>query len=364
MTQNIQIPESYKNQIRAEADRVLNEIKSHGLQERKILLIGGAGYVGSVLAARLLKLNYKVRVLDCLIYRHQHAVMGSLVDSAYEFMFGNMGNERTLDVAFEGVTDIVILGGLVGDPITKQFPEASENANVTAIQKIYQKAEQSKLLNKVVFISSCSNYGLIPESTLADEDFELRPLSLYAKAKVGMEQELISMKNKAQFSGSVLRFATAFGLSPRMRFDLTINEFVREMHSGKELLVFDAKTWRPYAHVQDLSTAVIRLLEAPRERVHFEVFNTGGDANNYTKQMVVDCIRKYLPEAPVRYQGHGADPRNYRVDFRKIRETLYFQPEVTVDDGVREILTALKQKLFKFADQEKTFHGNYEIYFD
>src|SRR5207247_961507 len=130
-----------------------------------------------------------------------------------------------------------------------------------------------------------------------DENHALAPLSLYAKHKVEMEKQLLSYKGKVGFFPTILRFATAFGLSPRMRFDLTVNEFVREMYLGKELLVFDAKTWRPYCHVRDFSRAVEFVLRAPTNKVDFEVFNVGSEANNFTKQMIVDETLKYLPDS-------------------------------------------------------------------
>jgi nucleoside-diphosphate-sugar epimerase len=160
----------------------------------------------------------------------------------------------------------------------------------------------------------------------------------------------------------VLRFATAFGLSPRMRFDLTVSEFTRELYLGHELLVFDAYTWRPYCHVQDLSAAIRCVLEAKRDGVHFEVFNVGGESNNFTKQMIVDEIMRQVPEGKVQYQEHGSDPRNYRVSFKKIREHLGFSIQYSIRRGVEELLKALREGLFDNVESQSCWFGNYKIF--
>ena len=146
-----------------------------------------------------------------------------------------------------------------------------------------------------------------------------------------------------------------------MRFDLTVNEFTREMALGRDLLIFDADTWRPYCHVKDFARLIQKVLEAPVEKVGFEVFNAGGEVNNFTKQGIVDLIKKFTPDARIRYQDHGSDPRNYRVDFSKVRKVLDFQPEYSVEDGVIELLNAINGHVFDRADLMKNYHGNFEV---
>lgn len=334
-----------------------------GCAERKILLVGGAGYIGSVLTSDLLKHGYQVRCLDLLIYGQHGSVTHYLGDPLYEFLFGDYADMATIHAALESVTDVVILGGLVGDPITAKYPREAEKINLHGIRNVIN-CLHGKGLNKLIFVSTCSNYGLIHENVRADENHELRPLSSYARAKVEIEHELLSLKGKTDCHPTILRFATAFGLSPRMRFDLTVSEFTREMFLNRALLVFDAHTWRPYCHVLDFATAIRRVLEAPLDRVDFEVFNTGCDLNTLTKQMIVDTILRHLPDAPVRYEADGGDPRNYRVSFTKIRETLHFEPQRTVEDGVRELISALKQRVFDGVDDQRKLFGNYQIRYE
>jgi nucleoside-diphosphate-sugar epimerase len=353
---NCELPDAYRREL---SNEFSIRYTAKG-RSPKILLVGGAGYIGSVLTKHLLDCGYFVRVLDLLLYGQGDVLQEYLKSSSFEFMKGDFTDSLTLDRAFEGMTDVVVLAGLVGDPITKKYPEASQAVNVDGMLRLV-KALGKRALNKVIFISTCSNYGLIPGDSLADENFELKPLSLYAKAKVAVEQEVLSLKSKADYAATILRFATAFGLSPRMRFDLTVNEFTREATLGGELLVYDAKTWRPYCHVQDLSLLIRRVLEAPRDYVHFEVFNVGGAVNNMTKEMIVNEVKQRVPSLKVRYKEHGTDPRNYKVDFSKIQARLHFEPRYKVADGVEEILAAIRNGLFQDYEERKNFYGNYSI---
>lgn len=328
--------------------------------DKSVLIIGGAGYIGPVLTDRLLAAGYKVNCLDLLLYQNNTCVIPYLGNPNYRFIYGDMCDPHALNQALQGVTNVVLLAGLVGDPITKKYPEASRAINDEGILNCIDFLN-GKGLDHVVFVSTCSNYGLIESNELADETHPLSPLSLYAKSKVAAEQHLLANKGKVDYTPTILRFATAFGLAPRMRFDLTVNEFTRELALGRELLVFDAHTWRPYCHVKDFARLIHRVIEAPRAKIAFEVFNAGGEVNNFTKQGIVDTILALLPDAKVRYQEHGSDPRNYRVNFRKVRETLGFEPEYTVEYGVKELLSAIHEHVFDRADLMRNFHGNYEI---
>ena len=327
---------------------------------KTILIIGGAGYIGPVITDHLLTAGYKIKCLDLFLYQNNTTVIPYLGHPNYSLIYGDLRDRNALDRALQGVTDVILLAGIVGDPITKKYPEASHAINDEGILSCIDFLK-GKGLDRVVFVSTCSNYGLIKSDELADETYPLNPLSLYAKSKVAAEQRLLANLGKVDYTPTVLRFATAFGLAPRMRFDLTVNEFARELALGRELLVFDANTWRPYCHVRDFGRLIQQIIEAPQDKIAFEVFNAGGEINNFTKQGVVDTILAHLPEAKVRYQEHGADPRNYRVSFRKVRETLGFVPEYTVDFGVKELLSAIREHVFDRADLMRSFHGNYEI---
>ena len=325
-----------------------------------VLLIGGAGYVGTVITSHFLKLGYKVRSLDNFVYKNQDSIQAFLGDENYEFIAGDLGDIEALSRAAQGIQNVVILGGLVGDPITKKYPEASSMINEKGVLSCIDFFD-NKILNRLILISTCSNYGLIKEDELADESFELNPLSLYAKAKVGAELHLMSKKGKVQYTGTVLRFATAFGLSPRMRFDLSVSEFVRDLYFGEELLVFDEHTWRPYCHVRDFARLIDLVINADSENVNFEIFNAGGEINNFTKKMIVDTIVEYIPEARIKFGANGSDPRNYKVSFKKVKEKLNFQPKYTVKDGIEELIEAFSIGVYSDSLINKNRYGNYKI---
>jgi len=327
---------------------------------KKILLIGGAGYVGSVITDYLIKKNYVVTCYDRLIYSNERAVLPFLLNDNYKFIYGDLCDTNSLINALTNIDSVVLLAGLVGDPITKKYPNESSKINEYGVQNLF-KIIKNKGIQKLIFISTCSNYGLIKNDELADENFELSPLSLYAKAKLGAENELLAEENDFNFSPVVLRFATAFGLSPRMRFDLTVSEFTKDLFLGKELLVYDAHTWRPYCHVKDFARLIDIVLTSPKEKVHRGVFNAGGEINNYTKQGILEVILKYIPNSKINFKEHGSDPRNYKVNFSKVKNILGFEPKYTVEDGVKELIQAFESKLFENIENEQNFHGNYSI---
>lgn len=328
--------------------------------ERRVLVTGAGGYIGPVVTEHLLGLGYKVRALDAFLYPTRSVLEPYSGNGKFDLVAGDHCDLPLVEKALEGVTDVIVLSGLVGDPITKKYPDASKKINDEGMRALIGLF-RDRGLDRVIFVSTCSNYGLIKDSELAAEDFELKPLSLYAEAKVAMERELLGLKGKVDFHPTILRFATAFGLAPRMRFDLTVSQFARDMHLGRDMEVYDAETWRPYCHVRDFGDVIARVLAAPGETVAFEVFNAGGDVNNFTKQMIVDAILEFLPGAKVAYQEQGSDPRNYRVDFSKIRERLQFEPRYTVRDGIEELVRALDNNMFADVDERPNFYGNYEI---
>lgn len=327
---------------------------------KKILLIGGAGYIGSVLTSHFLKKGYAVTVLDNFVYDNQFAISPYIGDPNYKIVFGDMNKFEVLDNASKGITDVIILAGLVGDPITKKYPDESDIINNKGVKKCFDYFN-GKGIDKLIFISTCSNYGLIKDHELADENFELSPLSLYAKAKVSNELYLLDKKGKVDYTGVILRFATAFGLSPRMRFDLSVSEFVRDLFFGEELLVYDEDTWRPYCHVRDFAKLLDLVINSDSNKVDFEVFNAGGNVNNFTKKMIVNNIIDLIPKSEVRYGANGSDPRNYKVSFAKVKDILGFEPEFSVQDGIKELVEALKIGLYTDSLSDKNKYGNYTI---
>lgn len=326
----------------------------------KILLVGGGGYIGTIIARYLSRQEIKVVILDNLIYGHISGVCALVGDPNIEFVNGDMGDRDLVKKIASSADKVVFLAGLVGDPITKKYPTESHQINDIAVISCLETL-QSSMIDHLIFVSTCSNYGLMGDESLAIEDSPLNPLSAYASSKVAAERWLLDRKERLSYRFTILRFATAFGVSPRMRFDLTVNEFAHTLANGRELVVFDADTWRPYCHVNDFAELVTRVFRADHSDVDSEVFNAGSDRNNATKRSLVEVIRKFLPDADVVYQKHGSDPRNYRVDFSKVRECLGFEASVGIEEGVQEVIQHTLSKTWSDFDDSRNRYGNYAL---
>jgi len=327
---------------------------------RRVLVVGGAGYVGSVMVRRLLSSGYKVRVLDALIYGNAASIQDLADHPGFSFVHGDLCDGVLRDGILDGVTDVVLLAALVGDPICRKYPEQARRINLEGSVRLHDDLH-AKGVARFVFASTCSNYGLRSEDSAAAEDAELNPKSLYAETKVAVEQHILEASARVDLSPTILRIATAYGLSPRMRFDLTVSEFTRELALGRELLVYDENTWRPYCHVQDIARAVEAVLESPVEKVRGQVFNVGSDSENYTKKMIVDFVSSVVGNGSVRYKEGGFDPRNYRVSFDKITEALGFRNSYTVRGTTSRLVDAIRGGLFNDVDSHRDFYGNYSV---
>ena len=305
----------------------------------RILVTGGAGYVGSMLLRELLKEGFRVMCLDTLKFGGE-SLIGVWGTPEFEFVNCDITDFAAVDKILETnePAGVVHLAAIVGDPACKREPELANRTNWEASAHLLEKCMERNI-PRFVFASTCSNYGKMvdPESYVTEES-PLAPVSLYAELKVMFENLILKeIPKKRDFCPTSLRFSTVYGMSARMRFDLTVNEFTKDLAKGKELVVFGEQFWRPYCHVKDFSQAILRVLRAPVEKVAYEVFNVGDTEENYTKQMIVEEIRKQIPESRIKYVKKNEDPRDYRVDFSKIKEALDFKVTKRVPDGVREV---------------------------
>jgi len=319
---------------------------------KKILVTGGAGYIGSVLVRLLLKQGYNVRVIDNLMYGGE-PIIDLLNDPDFEFIKGDVRDKDAVEKAVSGVFAIAHLAAIVGDPACAKNPELARSTNLDGSKLLYEAAEAAGV-EKFVFASTCSNYGKMedPESYV-HEGSTLAPVSLYAETKVAIEQFVLGQPKENNCKPTGLRFSTVYGLSPRPRFDLTVNEFTKELALDRELLVFGEQFWRPYCHVVDLCRSVIAVINATPEKVAFDVFNVGDTSENYQKQMIVDEIVKQLPDAKVKYVSKNEDPRDYRVSFEKIKTQLDFHVTMKVPDGIAQTIQVIKEGFILNADDPK-----------
>ena len=324
---------------------------------KNILVIGSQGYIGSVLTDYLLKKKYQIIGADNFIYNQKKI---NFINKNYKFINCDLRNEDKIYKLISKVSYVVILAGLVGDPITKKYPKLANEINYKGIKNVIKICNKSKI-KKLVFISTCSNYGITKGDKLLKENHVLKPISLYAEQKVKIENFLL--KNKFKFSITILRFATAFGISPRMRFDLTVNEFVKDAFFKKQLEIYEPNTYRPYCHVKDFCRIINLVLKKKSTELHKEVFNCGSNNNNYSKIQIASILKKKFKNLKIVINKNVKDKRNYRVDFSKIKKVLKFKSKYNVNYGVLEIINFLKKnknsKLYEIANN-KNF-GNYLI---
>jgi nucleoside-diphosphate-sugar epimerase len=301
-----------------------------------ILVTGGAGYVGSTLVPLLLGEGHHVRVLDTLLYGGE-SLLGVWCQPGFEFVRGDIRDRATVRTAVSGMQAVVHLAAVVGDPACARQPDTARAVNLEASTTLIEESRSAGVL-RFIFASTCSNYGKMKDSEgYVDEESELSPVSLYAETKVAIEKALLQSKNGPGWIPTSLRFATIFGVSPRMRFDLTVNEFTMELVTKKRLEVYGEQFWRPYVHVRDAARAIQLVLASPAEKVSGCVFNVGSTDQNFQKQQLVELIRPHAPDAVVQFKRITEDPRDYRVSFSKISDQLGFRITRRVDQGIEEI---------------------------
>lgn len=327
---------------------------------KNILITGGAGYIGHVLVKYLLdKTEHKLTIVDSFIYDHSFEFLPTNYSDRIKVInqdalqFISLSSTKTY-------SDIIILHGLVGDPITNKYLNLANKVNEIEMQLFIKEA--SKKTNNIIFASTCSNYGIANSKDLANEDFPLNPLSPYSRSKVMIENYILNELKKvsSEIKWTILRFSTAFGLSPRMRFDLTLNEFTKEAYFKKEMIVYDADSWRPYLDTKDISRAIFFTLEADPNLVAQQIFNVGDNRNNITKRGILEILSSLDLGFKVEFEKNGRDSRDYRVDFSKIKNVLGFEASKDIYTGIFDVLEYLEKNEYLRYDELSSL-GNYKI---
>lgn len=323
-----------------------------------VLVTGGAGYVGSILIRRLLKDNYCIVCADNLMFGGE-SLIGIWNNPHFQFYKCDINNKDDVDNIFRQYNfyAVVHLAAIVGDPACRRQPKLAMNTNWNASKYILEKSI-SQDINRFIFASTCSNYGKMADpKNYVDENSALAPVSLYAELKVKFENLLLTRISPNDFfCPTSLRFSTVYGISHRMRFDLTVNEFTKELASERELIIYGEQFWRPYCHVNDFSRAILSVLNAPKEKVAYNVFNVGDTKENYTKTMIVEELLKQFPAARIKFVQKDEDPRDYRVSFEKIKSQLDFKISKTVPDGIKEIKEFIECGIIQDPDDQKYYN--------
>ena len=302
---------------------------------KKVLVTGGAGYIGCVMVRQLLEKGYSVRVIDSLKWGGE-SLFDLITNTDFELQKGDIRNIEDIRKALINVNCVIHLAAIVGDPACNKFSDEAKETNWDASVNLFEECEKHGI-ERFVFASTCSNYGKMKDSDVyVNEDSELNPVSLYAELKVKFENYLLNKKKSSNVCSTSLRFSTVYGFSPRIRFDLTVNEFTRNMVLENFQEIWGEQFWRPYAHVDDLCRASILVLESEMSKVKSQVFGVGDTKENYQKGMIIREINK-LVKGDIKYVAKDEDPRDYRVDFSKIKNELGFSISKTVPDGIKEI---------------------------
>jgi len=325
--------------------------------DRHVLITGGAGYIGSLLTSELLRANYRVTVLDDLLFGGE-SLLGFLHHPNFQFVKTDVTEPRAIRDNVRGEWPIphaiVHLAAIVGFPACQAVGrQAAWRYNVDSTKMVFEQAADLGV-ERFVFASTYSNYGLSKDGKPVTEESPLNPQSLYAETKIASEEFLLGQKD-APTAPLSFRFATLYGISPRTRFDLIVNQFVLEAFTKRELIIYQRGYSRSFVHVRDTVRGIIMGLEAEDSKVRGQVFNLGTPDGNYTKDEIVGLILKRMPETVVEYKDltFGGDMRDITVSFEKIRRVLSFDTTLSVDDGIREVLHVLKSGIIRNPVDEK-----------
>ena len=301
----------------------------------RILVTGHKGYIGTVMVPMLLGAGHEVVGLDSDLFRE--CTFGPGIHDIDELRL----DLRDVQVRhLDGFDAIIHLGALSNDPLSDLNPDITFDINHAASVRLARLAKDARVA-RFLYSSSCSSYGQAGDA-LVDETAELRPITPYAISKVRVEQDVAKLADD-RFSPTFLRNATAYGVSPRLRFDLVLNNLVAWAYAqGRVHIKSDGTPWRPIVHIEDIARAFLAVLAGPRDVVHNQAFNVGQTEENYRVRELATIVREVVPGSRIEYaKDGGPDPRCYRVDFGKIHRALpEFKPRWNARRGAEELYAA------------------------
>jgi len=325
--------------------------------EGHIVITGGAGYIGSMLSGELLRQGYRVTVVDDLLFGGE-SLLAYFPHPHFHFEKADVWESQALRSALRDdwppPETVIHLAGIVGFPACQAVGrQVAWRYNVEATQHVFEQAEKAGA-RRFIFASTYSTYGLSSAGSPVTEESALQPQSLYAETKAAAENYLLEQAH-SDCAPLIFRLATLYGISPRTRFDLIVNQFVLEAYTQRELLIYQRGYSRSFVHIQDAVRGFLLGVQAPEEKTRGQVYNLGVPGGNYTKDQIVAEILKRIPETSVHYKNltFGGDMRDITVSFEKIAHQLGLKATRTIEDGVREVLNALRLGLIKNPEDER-----------
>jgi len=322
---------------------------------KRVLITGGAGFIGSILVSRLLKSGYKVIVLDRLMFGVdplKHFMKNP--DPNLSIIIGDIRNEDDVNRALDFADAVIHLAAIVGDPACAADSDLAVNVNFNATVRLADMCKKRKI-RRFIFASTCSVYG-VGKQDILDEESEVNPVSLYAETRLYGERGILSLADQ-NFSPVLLRLGTLFGLSPRMRFDIIINYLTQKAEKEKKISIFGGDQWRPLLHVEDAARAFQTVMESPIAKIENQIFNVG--LINMQIKDIGKKIQDNIPGTELEIIEKLSDKRSYNVKFDKIKETLNFQAEKSIESGILEISKALKEGVITDPSDKKYYNHYY-----
>lgn len=320
--------------------------------KEKVLVTGGGGYIGSVLVKMLLENDYRVRVLDKFTFGIE-PIADILNNPNIEIIIGDIRNIDDVKKSLKNVDHVVHLAAIVGDPACSVQGDVAVETNFLSTIRLARLARDNNI-KRFIFASTCSVYGASGDKMI-DENSPTNPISLYAETKLDAEKELLALLDEKP-SLTILRFGTAYGLSPRMRFDLVVNYLAKKALIDKEIKIFGGEQWRPFVHIYDISRAIKMVVEADDNIAKGEIFNVGATKENYRMKEIGYIIKEIIPDTNVEIVEQIQDMRSYNVSFKKIESKLGFKNEEIVKDGIAEIKDAIESGIIKNPDDDKYYN--------
>jgi len=337
-------------------ERVLNILENKNKKKNKkkklpkILIVGGAGFIGTVLTSKLLEKNYNVTILDNLIYDNKIIKNNFKNKKNLNFILGDVCDLNTQIKAIKEIDVVVYLAEIVGDPACSAKPEDALKTNYLSVLSFANLCSHLAI-EKFIYTSSCSVYGLDKNNKLLNEKSNLNPVSHYARIKIMSEKALLSSSNN-YFKPTIVRLGTVFGPSKRMRFDLVVNTMSKFAYFNKKIDVFGGNQWRPNIHVEDVADGIISIIKSKKNNIENQIFNLSNDKLNLQIIDIAKKVKAIFKDANLNIIKTSTDPRNYKVTSRKIKNKTGFVAKKSIENSLKEIRDMFKLKKIKNPDNK------------